>query len=266
MHWVLQNNLHREEKHAILVDTLSKYDIPFSEIKVIPFTSGLPPIERMEPYVDPQGLVMVCGSTGLGNLAKDMNWSPGSFHNDNHDYRCWKDHFGDHLLNSQAIVAKFGEVEQHWDEFFIRPCEDTKSFSGNVVDWFEFKNWQHKVLDLKETYTTLDADTTVMYGPIKTIYREARFFIVDGKIATSSTYKIGDKVHYTSEIPPTMTDYANRMIGIWQPARAYVMDLALTDDADDGYNKIIEFNCINSSGFYDIDIQRFVMAIESMDF
>jgi len=34
----------------------------------------------------------------------------------------------------------------------------------------------------------------------------------------------------------------------------YVMDLALTDDEDDEYNKIIEYNCCNCAGFYEIDI------------
>jgi len=46
----------------------------------------------------------------------------------------------------------------------------------------------------------------------------------------------------------------------------YVIDLALTDDEDDGYNKIIEYNCCNCAGFYEIDIQKWVMAIENMEF
>jgi NUDIX domain len=38
------------------------------------------------------------------------------------------------------------------------------------------------------------------------------------------------------------------------------------EDADDGYNKVIEINNINSSGFYACDMQKFVMAIEHMKF
>jgi hypothetical protein len=104
----------------------------------------------------------------------------------------------------------------------------------------------------------------VSYSPVKDIYREARFFVVDGKIATQSTYKVGSKVHYTAEVPPNMLEYADRMIKIWQPARAFVIDIALTDDKEP--EKIIEVNCINSAGFYAIDMQRFVGAIENMDF
>jgi hypothetical protein len=56
------------------------------------------------------------------------------------------------------------------------------------------------------------------------------------------------------------------MVDLWQPARAFVIDIALTDDEDDGWCKVIEVNNINSSGFYSIDMQKFVMAIEAMEF
>jgi len=61
-------------------------------------------------------------------------------------------------------------------------------------------------------------------------------------------------------------EYAQRMVDIWCPARAFVIDIALTDDKDDDCNKVIEINCINSSWFYQIDMQKFVMAIEDMEF
>jgi hypothetical protein len=51
------------------------------------------------------------------------------------------------------------------------------------------------------------------------------------------------------------------MIDIWQPARGFVIDIA--DLQNDEY-KIIEINNLNSSGFYAIDLQKFVMAIENM--
>ena len=266
MHWIVQNNLHREHGHIQLIDFLTKMDIPFTEVKVVPFSYDLPLEERMEPFVNPPNPVMISGSVALAHAAKTAGWIPGSFHNENHDYQVWKQHYGNHLLNADAIVCRFSEVIDTWDEFFIRPCGDTKSFSGLCLDWEEFKLWKHKILDLKEYYTTVDENTMVMYGPIKQIYREARFFIVDGKVVTYSTYKIGSSIIHVQETPPTMIEYAERMVDIWQPARAFVIDIALTDDADDGYNKIIEINGINCSGFYEIDIQKFVMAIEEMDF
>lgn len=266
MHWIVQDNLHSEHGHIALMETLRRFEIPHDVIKVLPFSSHLPPADRMIPSINPTGAVMVCGSTSLGKLAKDMGWTPGSFHNENHDYRVWKQHYGNHLLNADAVVSKFGEVEYHWDRFFLRPVEDTKSFSGDVYDWPTFETWQRQVIDLRETYTTLDYDTPVMMSPLKTIYRESRFFVVDGVVVTGSTYKVGTRVFATEEVPPSSWAYAQRMVDLWCPARAFVIDIALTDDEDDGWNKIVEINNINSSGFYAVDIQKFVMAIEAMEF
>ena len=266
MHWILQDNLFNERNYSNLVEALSRLEIPFDVVKVIPFTSGLPWEQRITPLVDPPGHVMVSGSISLATLASDRGWTPGSFHNANHDFLVWRHHMKGHLLNEDAVVCKYGEVPYLWDQFFIRPTEDTKSFSGQVMDWHEFQTWQHQVLDLRETYTTLDAQTPVVVGPLKQIYREARFFVVDGQVITGSTYKIGSRVCSTPEVPPTMREYAQRMASKWGPARAYVIDIALTDDADDGYNKIIEYNCCNCAGFYEVDIQKWVMAIEHMEF
>jgi hypothetical protein len=266
MHWILQDNLYNERNYTALVECLERMGIPFDVVKVLPFSSHLPWEERVIPQINPQGQVMVSGSVSLAKLGADRGWTPGSFHNLNHDYRVWREHLGEHLLNYDSIVCAYGEVPHVWDEFFIRPVEDTKTFSGGVYDWIEFDSWRHKVLELKETYTTLDEHTMVMMSPLKKIYREARFFVVDSKIATSSTYKIGTQVHATGEVPPSMTAYAEKIIQKWEPARAYVLDIALTDDEADGWNKVIEYNCINCSGFYDIDIQKFVMAIEQMVF
>lgn len=266
MHWIIQDNLHNESHHTNLVETLGRLGIPHTEVKCVPFSDGLPLSERIIPLVQPEGLVMVCGSISLSRIAEQAGWTPGSFYNDNHDYRVWHQHLGDHLLNANSVVCQFGDVDDRWEEFFIRPCGDTKSFTGGCYDYVAFDTWRKRVVDLRETYTTLDADTMVMYGPMKQIYREARFFVVDGEVVTASTYKIGPRAHQTAEVPPSMWEYAERMVKKWQPARAYVMDLALTDDKDDGWNKIIEFNCINASGFYHIDLQKFVMAIEAMKF
>jgi hypothetical protein len=266
MHWILQDNLFNEANYSNLVEALERLRIPYDVVKVVPFSHGLPWEQRITPLVNPQGRVMVSGSISLATLAADRGWTPGSFHNANHDYQVWKQHMQGHLLNDEAIVAPLSEIPHVWDVFFIRPTEDTKSFSGQKMDWVQFEAWRNQVLNLKEYYTTIDANTMVMMAPLKKIYREARFFVVDGQVITGSTYKLGSRVLATQEVPPTMWEYAERMVKIWGPARAYVMDLALTDDADDGYNKIVEYNCCNCAGFYEIDIQKWVMAIQQMEF
>ena len=68
---------------------------------------------------------------------------------------------------------------------------------------------------------------------------------------------------YSADIDSDVISYAEKMIAIWQPARAFVIDIALVRG---GEFKIVEINNINSAGFYACDIQKFVFAIENMAF
>jgi len=57
------------------------------------------------------------------------------------------------------------------------------------------------------------------------------------------------------------------MVDLWQPARPFVIDTCIIDAGrNEIQHKIVEINCINSAGFYNIDMQKFVNAIESMTF
>lgn len=261
MHWIIQDNLYQEEGHKTLIETFEKFSIPYTEVKVIPFTSGLPLEERMIPNVNPSNPIMICGSLTLSHIAKENNWLPGSFINENHDYRVWSKYYGENILNHDSIVCKFSEVSDTWNTFFIRPCDDGKSFSGKVYDYDEFNEWRNRVINLKETYTTLNGETLVAYSPTKSIQKEYRFFVVNKEIAGQSVYKIGNRVIYDPLVDDDAIEFANKMIDIWQPAVAFVIDVALTDNE----YKVVEINCINNAGFYKIDIQKFVMAIENLE-
>ena len=48
------------------------------------------------------------------------------------------------------------------------------------------------------------------------------------------------------------------MVDLFQLNGAFVIDIC---DTDKGW-KIVECNCINCAGFYDVDIQKMLMAIE----
>lgn len=260
MHWIIQENLHREEGFSDLVDTLDKFDIPHSVVKVVPFVGD---IISETPLPVAGEHVMVIGSLSLAEQASKRGWVPGSFHNENHDQRVWGVAYRGHLLNEEAVVCQFDEVEPRWVPFFIRPCEDTKSFTGQVYfEWAEFAEWRRKVVDLGETYTSLNAATMVAYAPPQIIFREYRFFVVDGKAVTCSTYKVGQRVVYNADVEPAAIEFAQKMVDIYQPARAFVIDVASTQE---GY-KVVEINCINGAGFYAINVPRFVEAIEMMKF
>ena len=262
MHWVIQDNLYQENGYTALAEALLRLEIPHDVVKVVPFSEDLSEDQQTIPHIIPTGLVMVCGSITLAKIAKKRKWTPGSFLNNNYDYRVWKAEYGDNLLNNEACVCRFADVQPIWSPFFIRPIFDSKSFNGTVTDWDSFVEWQTKVIDLHDTYTSLCKDTMILYGPIKKIQKEYRFFVVDNQIVGQSVYKIGNRVIYDSLVDDDAIFFAKTMINMWQPSRAFVIDVAMTTD---GF-RIVEINCINSAGFYAIDVMKFVSAIEAMKF
>ena len=97
-------------------------------------------------------------------------------------------------------------------------------------------------------------------APTKEIYSEYRFYVVNKKVITGSLYKEGTRVHRKLCIDQDIIGYVKKVVEIWQPDIAFVMDIANTPN---GY-KIIEINSLNSSGFYDCEMDKVVDALEEL--
>jgi len=264
LHWVIQNNLHEEQGYDVLVETVKRFELPHTFVKVIPFSHEL---VSEDPLPDPPGLKIVMGSISLGKAAEKLGWLPGAFINSNFHFREWRKHYGQHLLNDDATICKFKDVkwDEDWGSFFIRPCLDDKSFSGQILSWKDYDSWRHKVVDLQEHDTSfycLTPETEVCYGKPKEIYQECRFFVVDGRIVTGSQYKIGRRVISNEVVPPKLQELAQTMVDLWQPHRAFALDIA---DTPNGF-KVIEIGCLNSCGFYAANVQKLVLALNEMEF
>lgn len=253
MHWILQSNIFNEQGHTDLVDTLTRFDIPFSEHKVVPF------IGQLEPDIHPDGKVVCMGSYAMRHLAKERGWTPGVWDLEPHNFMVQEDMWGQYMLNADCLVVEFHQV---WEDkpVFIRPIEDSKVFAGKIFNPEEFRDWQHRICELNEhpNGTTIPPGTLVQVCPVKDIYCEYRFWIVKGKIVTSSLYKMGDRVFYQNGSPEEITEFIEKRVAEWQPDDAFVIDAA---DTPDGF-KIVEINTLNSSGYYAADIQKLVMALE----
>lgn len=257
MHWLVQAGMYHEAGMEALVATLERFRIPFTVVTVAPDGT-------LSPDPAPSGPVMACGSVGLARTARTRGWTPGSFLNDNHRHEAWMAHWGRAMLNADARTTAFKDVEPVGERVFIRPAEDSKYFHGGVMDADEVRAWRDAVRRGEKPPVRcsprMTGDTPVVCGPPVTIYRESRFFVVDGAIVASSTYKQGGNVLASPEADPVSTDHARACVRTWQPARAFVLDTALTPDGP----RVVEVNCINSAGFYGADVQRIVTAIEAM--
>jgi hypothetical protein len=282
MHWVVQSNMFSEEGFNRLLSALTRLKCRFSLVKVVPFshelfsvavndlTHDVPDEVYLEnfglyPELPKDGeLAVVMGTYTLCEIARKRGWTPGSFHNDNFDYDLQNYYWP--MLNGPGGICRLKDVTRQGvgrASFFIRPVHDSKSFTGQVMDWPKFDEWRTGVLALTaEDQPTVTGDTLCVVAQVREIWREYRLWVVDGQVVTSSLYKFGTLKRYEEGSPPWVLDFARRCISEWTPARAFAMDVA---ESKDGL-KVIEVNNLNAAGFYAGDMQRLVAAIEGMDY
>lgn len=250
--WVLQDNLIKEDDITKIVVQLERQCINYSLVRLIPFGGSL------ETDINYGGIVFVYGSSVLTQIAKQKGWL---CFDDNLDMALINKGYGNLMLNSDAKEYKLGEVDTNLESFFIRPCLDTKSFSGQVMTQQEFHNWRNRIKLLVEhgDYCSLTLEDRVIVSPIKEIYTEYRFFIVNGKISTYSMYKKFGNLYTQGIVDESVIVFVNKALKIYQPNKAFVLDVA---DTPNGF-KIIECNSIHSSGIYNINVGLFVNSIST---
>ncbi len=262
MHWLLQNAFHHDPKYRELIGNLERLGIEHTFCKVIPFTDDGIEFEgdvTIESLKDTP--VFTYGSYTLAKIAR-KHFRPGAFISPNINIDVLLANYGDEMFNSDMTIAPIKDLDTDLPQFFIRPVEDTKSFCGGLMTLEDFHKWKAGILELSEGkgYSTITPDTMAVIASRKPIENEYRFFIVHGQIATCSQYRFGGRVTYIQDADPYVKDYVDKIINHWMPDHAFCLDIATVG----GVPKVLEVNCINASGLYAIDTQKFVIAVESL--
>ena len=254
----IQDNIFQDVHYNLLIDTVKKFELEHQIITFVPKKKDSDEINTDLIFEPIESNNVFCwGSVKLANYANKYGWNPGSLYNSNHDYRVYSKFYKENMLNWDSQILKFGDKFQEPGYLFhARPCEDTKSFTGQVFTKASWDDYAKRMLELNSY--RLDKDTIIQVSKLKTIYQEVRFFIVGGKIITASQYRLNDRTIYQECMSPNLHDFVNDMIKIYQPAEAFVMDIAVVPDG----LKIVEINCINCSGFYAINMQKLVGAVD----
>ncbi|WP_166879018.1 ATP-grasp domain-containing protein [Massilia mucilaginosa] len=248
MHWVIQQSIFKPGNYQLLVNALGTLGIAHTAVAIPNGTVDLVPDVNLE------GKVYVCGAIKLARIARDKGWVPGSFLNENFKFDIWLAQLGAELLNHDIESGALANVRTaHLAKFFIRPAEDNKAFDGMLMDSATIADWRRD--PAKAHLQQMD----VIVSPVKAIYREYRLFIVNRKVVTGSVYRIGGRAEISPDVEDDVLDYARSVIGKWTPAESFVMDVCLTQDG----LKVIEFNNINSSGFYAINVPKYVDAMQT---
>ena len=260
MEYAIQIGLFRGNHEEKLVKALERFGFRVHYFKHIPFTRKLKWVKKdpsddfaLLPSRKPKSKnIMAFGSVAFSHFASEYDWYPGSFYNENHDYVVYSKIWKDHLLNWDSKIQRMIDpVEEEF--FFARPTGDNKAFKGEL---YGKAMWDWAVSN--GIMNGADPNTMVQISSPKEIMQEVRCFVVMGKVITASFYKIGDSVVYRECNDEDILDYAQARVDEFQLADAFVIDICRTDKG----LKIVECNCINASGFYDIDEQKFILALE----
>jgi len=250
MFYIIQENLFREPHYQVLIDTLDRMGLGYELCRFIPF------VHEIEFKTDRKD-VWIFGAVKAAHVAAKYNWTPGSFYNDNHDLEVQLQKYGrENMLNGDGIIMNiYDPLPEDYVMFFARPTTDTKEFSGQVFMNYSWNEW------VESTKEIISTDTRVLVAPLKDTQQEVRCWVVDGKVVSTSRYKLGSRVCYENyDHEQGFTDFAQKMVDIYQPAKAFVIDICLYNDE----YKIVEINCINCSGFYHVNMQKLVSSLEEM--
>lgn len=195
------------------------------------------------------------GSTLLTTLGLEYEWEGLHFDLSKFNYQAALDNRDD-MLNSapmrlDAAINYLSEMIPD-AEVFVRPSEDLKQFSGQTISAIDAHDWFKSMMECQTSGSyKLDPDTMVVVSEPKNIAAEWRYFIVGGEVVSGSIYRLRNQLRSIYETDTAVLSEARGFANKWLPDQCCVMDLALLSDDS---VKVIEFNCINASGFYANDV------------
>jgi hypothetical protein len=190
-------------------------------------------------------------------LQSKMGWIPGVYCNVN-NLRCtsYIPYFGKDMLNNDYIMLPLGDLRRRseelfnlWgDKIFVRPNSCVKEFPGVIVHRDDY--------DIDVAFMNSDPSTLIFVSKYKPIQREWRVVVCDKCVITGSQY-IKDNDLKFDVLPDTVKDYAQSLIGNWEPDNVWTMDICESE------NKLymLEINSFSCAGLYNSNIEKIVESV-----
>lgn len=252
MKWLFQSNIWQEYDYTRLLDSVENAGVQFSMVDVIPFTND---------FVEPIDFVpdLIFGSNRFVDICRVKKYPTfKSFDPVEEFYPHW---MWLNQVGSDMTLGEFASIG-YTEPMFIKPYRE-KFFTGRVIENVE----DIDKLQLATSFVDKPEDELIRVSVAKNIFREARFYIIDGVPITASVYKengIGKQYVLPTESPAWGACKA--ILAARGPIDdAFVMDLGLISKKDSVENwKIVELNNINSSGLYKTDTDAIVKAFMNL--
>lgn len=250
--WVVQSNLNSEGSDLI-EKACREIGAIYTPVEIIPFSDTLPDYDRSIPAI-------FYGSTTMGRLVfgeRGYFFDAANFH-----MQLLSMNYRKLMLNypyGEYTIEELVEEIPFWDynEFFIRPLDDSKSFVGQVINGHEIKDWFAKLQQSDSTEIT--TETEVLVTSPKRIETEWRLWIVRGKVIAASQYRRNDILIKKEGCPAGIKDFAEFVCRLWTPHDVFCMDVCVLPENRNPF--IVECGCFNSCGFYAADVNVIVKEI-----
>jgi len=120
---------------------------------------------------------------------------------------------------------------------------------------------------LLQSYGGIDTESLILVSGLKDIKEEYRFIVIDGEVISGSLYMDEEnmgtyKAHYDKICTDQdATDFANEVVKLYQPDKAFTIDLCKTKN---GEYKLLEINSFNCASMYGNDYDAVVDAVNKL--
>ena len=136
-------------------------------------------------------------------------------------------------------------------KIFVRPNSPKKLFTGLIVESTDD-------LDLMFKTSSVTYSTPVFISCAKHLEREIRYFIVDGQVVSHSQYHKNHEICITEDDDIECRKLAQKVADQTEEFHnTFVCDVGLWN----GIPRVVELNCINTSGWYLGDINAIMGSL-----
>lgn len=275
--WLVQNVGFSSTNLDLTEETLQRLEIPYKSFGISRLINYVINLENILNNPDEQFIIR--GGTSLLSLLNNIdnlkeinpnlsqeqlnfseryiaNLKNGIFYDENNFDQNFYGTLNLPLLNNDCENLPIKDyLEKSFDkDVFIKPSRDQKAFNAGILE----KGYTIKDFIFSQIHEAFYIDEIAIITPLKEIYSEYRFFVVNQDVITGSQYRLNNQLFVSEYIPDNILQAAKEYAKLYQPHDIFTMDLA---DTKEGI-KIVEYNCWNASGLYKTNIPKIFNAVQ----
>lgn len=262
MRWILED----EEDTQGLIRALKETCTPHACVEIRPFTHEL--IGRGLTDVQNGERVFVRGPFGLPEACAARGWDPVVWTGPELSEISVQKAFGQDYLNADGFSCTLSDITPAFlraefrgqERVFIKPAEDTKTFSGQLVGIDGFWPWAERMIRTGYASPELMNETVFVSAP-QVLGCEWRAFVIDGHVVTASCYKQYGRVLPEVWIPAGLLEFLEACVALYDPLPGYALDVT---QVEDGSFKVLEMNTLNHAGLYACDPVKIVKSVNAV--